>query len=341
MSSFRHALSSRAVAPSRRSRKHVIPLDVRGVIAGLLVLVALAGCRREVEKPYPDSRIPPMLAPRYFAPDGWAWGSVAAPGLAPVRYGVTGPTMVPRAHVVIAAAPDESAEVYFETVRALQAKGYVVWVIDPSPSPAAGAAVLRTLIDTVVRPKSSEALVVAGAQAGVLPVLIEAESPGPRLDGVVLWSPQLVQPLAAEARKQAGMGLGAFAAAGEHAWIRPAYDLSGRATLVEAWRTANPDLRPAKRSWNWFVAQADGIDLATNALRLRAITAPVLFMEARPEPPAEQVCKTMIRCEQRLVAGDASVPLHLSADTSRDVWLSGFIDFVEAAIVRAQSVHAV
>jgi lysophospholipase len=312
---------------------------VRGAIAGLVLLAALAACRREADKPYPDSRIPPMLGPRFFAPDGWAWGQVSAPGLAAVRYGVTGPTTTPRAQVVIVAGPDENAEVYFETVRNLQAKGYVVWVLDAAPSPAAGAQTLQVLIDQVVRPKSDDILVVAGAEESVAPVLIEAENPGPRLDGVVLWSPSLSQPLAQEARKQAGLGLGALAASGQHDWTRPTYDLSGRTTLVEAWRTANPDLRPPKRAWNWFAAQADGEDQASDPLRLKTVHSPVLLLEAQPETRADGACRTMLRCERKLIPG-ADAPLHLAPDAERDQWLSAFTGFVEAAITRAAPVHS-
>ncbi len=307
---------------------------MRGVVTVLVLVVALAGCRREADKPYPDSRVPPMLGPRYFAPDGWAWGSVAAQGLAPVRYGVTGPTAAPRAHLIIQADPDESAEVYFETVRALQAKGFVVWVLDAAPSPAAGAQALRVLIDQVVRPKASDVLIVAGAQAGVAPVLIEAETPGPRLDGIVLWSPVLTEPQAADARHQAGLGLGAFTATGQHDWTRPTYDLSGRATLVEAWRLANPDLRPAKRPWSWFVALADGQDQAADPVRLKAVAAPVLLLESKAQQRADEACRDMLHCERRLVPG-ADTPLHLAPDAQRDQWLSAFTGFVEAAISRA------
>jgi lysophospholipase len=313
---------------------------VRSLFSGLVMILALAGCNRETPKPYPESRVPPMLAPRYFAPDGWAWGTVAAQGLAPVRYGVTGPSGAPRAHVVIAAGPEENAEVYFETVRDLQAKGYVVWVLDAAPTPSAGAQALRVLIDQVVRPKSHEVLVLAAAQAAVVPILIEAETPGPRLDGIFLWSPILHDPFGDEARRQTGLGFGGFAASGQHDWTRPNYDLSGRATLVEAWRTANPDLRPGKRSWSWFAAQAEGAELASAPIRLKSVGAPVLLVEGRAESRAENLCAGIARCERRLISG-AEPPLHLAPDDVRARWLDAFTGFVESAIVRTASIHAV
>jgi lysophospholipase len=164
----------------------VIHKLVRKVLAGLALLL-LAGCGREAVHPYPQSRTPPWLAPRFFPPDGWAWGQVAVERTkAPIRYGVAAPSSVPRASVVILAGADESAETYFETARNLIGHGYTVWVLEASPSPQAGADALKALIDGVVRPKPQEALVVAGFERGAVAALIAAEAKGPRFDGLVL-----------------------------------------------------------------------------------------------------------------------------------------------------------
>ena len=74
----------------------------------LVVFLALAACHREAKAPFFDTRTPPSIAPRFFPPEGWAWGTVQAPGAPAVRYGVAAPTGVPKASVVIAAGAEET-----------------------------------------------------------------------------------------------------------------------------------------------------------------------------------------------------------------------------------------
>ena len=45
------------------------------VLAGLFLL--LTGCGGADDRaPFAESRIPPSLGPRFWAPEGWAWGLI-------------------------------------------------------------------------------------------------------------------------------------------------------------------------------------------------------------------------------------------------------------------------
>jgi lysophospholipase len=304
----------------------------------LLLLLALAGCHREGKPQFFDSRVPPSLSPRFFPPEGWAWGTVEPPGGPDIRYGVAAPTGVPKASVVIQANAGESAEVYFETAHDLIDRGYTVWVLDPAPSPIIGAAAIHALIDNMVRPRAGETVVLAGYDSAALAALLEAESRTPRIDGLVVWSPRLYEPLGAEAAAKVKMGLGALAADGERDWTRPTYNLSGRATLAQAWQTANPDLRPGRRPWNWFASSAEGAGLAADPVRLKAMTVPVLLMDPAGDSRAAQACAAMAHCE-KAAPGTSPSPLHLAPDSVRNAWLKAFEDFVEARL--ADHAHGV
>ncbi len=305
---------------------------MRGWLSLLVPVLALAGCSREDEKtPFFDTRIPPSLSPRFYPPEGWAWGTIQPPGQPAVRYGVAAPTGVPRASVIIAAAAGEPAEVYFETVHDLVSHGFTVWVMDAAPSPLGGGQALHFLIDNVVRPHAGDTVVVAGYDTGALSGLLEAEGRNPRIDGLAIWSPKLSEPLGGQAAQKARMGLGALAAAGEHDWVRPTYDLSGRATLAQAWETANPDLRPGKRPWSWFANTAEGVGFAIDPDHLKAVTLPVLMVAADGDARAAQACSTLPHCE-RLTAQAGALPLHLAPDTARDPLIKALEGFVDARI---------
>ena len=311
---------------------------MRGVAALFLVALALAGCHRGEKDAFVDTRIPPSLSPRYFPPEGWAWGTVQAEGGSPVRYGVAAPSGVPKASVVIAAAAGEPAEVYYETAQNLISQGYTVWVLDPGPSPSAGAAAIHALIDNMVRPKASDIVVLAGYDYGALEALLEAEALTPRIDGLVVWEPLLTEPMGAQAAEKMRVGLGGFAAAGEHGWVRPDYDLSGRATLPQAWQTANPDLRPKPRPWSWFANAAVGADQADDPARLKLLSVPVLIVGPAADAKTDALCKALAHC-QRASTETAKAPLHLAPDAQRGPWLTAIEAFVAARV--AERAHGV
>ena len=103
---------------------------VRTLLAALLLLTLAACGQGELAGPFADSRTPPVLGPRFFKPEGWAWGYVQA-GKRPVqRYGVVTTWRGPRATIVVLPGYGESAEVWYESAAALTRRGYSVWVLD-------------------------------------------------------------------------------------------------------------------------------------------------------------------------------------------------------------------
>ncbi len=304
---------------------------MRGAVIALVVLAALTGCKRREDIASQDTRTPPSLGPRFYPPEGWAWGTVAPEGSPAIRYGVSSTTGTPRATVILLAGGGEPAETYFETARDLIDKGFTVWILDPAPRPTAGAQALRFMVDNVVRPRAGDTVVVAAYDSGVLAALLEAETQRPRVSGLVLWSPKLAEAEGDEARKRVGQGLGAFKAAGEHDWIRPDHDLSGRATLADAWRTANPDLRPKPRPWNWFLAQADAIAAAADPGRVKSVDLPVLVLESGRDDRARTLCTALPRCVRTTLETEKAPP-HLASDRVRGVWLAALTGFVEDRI---------
>ena len=60
----------------------------RLALAGLLLLLAACG-GGDGRAPFVESRIPPALSPRFWAPDGWAWGLLKVGDAPAQRYGVS------------------------------------------------------------------------------------------------------------------------------------------------------------------------------------------------------------------------------------------------------------
>lgn len=296
--------------------------SVRRRLVLFLSLLALSACQKAGERAdLLDTRTPPQVGPRFYPPEGWAWGEVDK-----VRYGVTAPAAAPRGQIVILAGSDEPAEVYFETVRDLTARGWTVWVMDAAADPVIGAAGLRGLIDNVIRPKADEPLVIAGGRSAAVTALIAVEENPRRIEGLFLWEPPLADPLAEEARDRVKSGLGGLPATGEHDWARPDYDLSGRGTLVEAWRTANPDLRPKKRPWKWFADADAARQLALRPERLAGVRAPA-FVIAGSEA-AWKVCAALVDCGFTRMESEPT-PYHLGSDGTREVWLNAFLGLLD------------
>ena len=306
-------------------------------LALLAAAAALAACHKPAPAKSAEMRTPPSLSPRFYAPDGWTATWLGLPGYAPVRYGVASPPVGPRATVVIVASVEENAEVYFETARDLLARGYAVWILDPAPTPDAGAEAVRSTVLGLVRPKTGDTVILAGGRSAVLPILQAVERGPLPVSGVVLWTPKLSEPLAAQAADAVRNGQGASAPGAEKAWVRPTWDITGRATLADAWRVANPDLRPDKRPWSWFLAQAQAASNVTEAARLKTVVAPVLLVQDRADPRAEAACTALPRCN-RVTVTASDQPPHLGADGPRTAWLAAFTGFVEDAV--AAQAHA-
>ncbi|MDI1366217.1 MAG: alpha/beta hydrolase, partial [bacterium] len=171
-----------------------------------LLLASLAGCGDGGSRaPFAESRVPPSIAPRFYAPDNWAWGFVRVGAGRVQRYGVSAPPVAPRAIVLILTGYAEPAEKWFETARRLNTDGYTVWVLERqgqggseratpwrdlghADSFEPDVAAVRALINVVVRPKGDTPLVVLGHGDGGL-VALRALEGGLPSDGLILSSP--------------------------------------------------------------------------------------------------------------------------------------------------------
>jgi lysophospholipase len=313
----------------------------------VLLFLWLAACDREgATGPFAESRTPPDLGPRFFAPEGWAWGYVQVGDKPPQRYGVASTWRAPRANIVILPGYGESAETWFETVRSLTRQGYTVWVLDRAgqggsgryalprdlgyaPSFEPDAAALTSLVRVVIRPQPGTPLIVIGSADGAVVALRAAER-GLRTDGLVLSSPKLA-PAAAEPLKGLAAripGLDRLPDRGWRSWSRGDPDDRARGLthdpwrggVTKAWQTANPDLRMSGQSLAWRRAFAGA---SSEALKGAArVAAPVVMVTAgAPEPRLTALCQAMADCRAVPIAG-ARRALHLEADPWRDPWLA-------------------
>ncbi len=304
-----------------------------------------------------DSRTPPALAPRFFPPEGWAWGQIAQPGAPLIRYGAVSPAAQPRAHVVILPTYGESAEVYFETARDLTARGYAVWVLEAAGQGGSqrfagpvdlgrsngfglDAAALEGLVTQVIRPDGRRPVVVAASGASALTALLAGEAGKAPLDGLFLWDLPASPPAGADhAREMTDRKLGSLRADAGQAWSRPTVDLSGRATLPAAWQLANPDLRMGGPAWEWIAAQDRARRDALDPARARGLRSAVLVLQAAPSAPTTALCAAQPHCRLQIEARPGPVPRHLAPDSVRAPWLDALAAFVEARI--ADRLHGI
>ena len=250
-----------------------------GVLFGLALLLSACG-GQDARAPFTDSRIPPGLAREDWPPEGWAWGLIQIGKDPPQRYGVLGPTIAPRAQVLILPGYGDFAETWFAAATAFAARGYTVWVLDGAgqggsgrwtsprdlghvPSFNGDAAAIHQMVAQVIRPQGGQPLVViAGGAAAPLAVRIFAAGQMPA-SALILTGPSLAAPAGATLGSNLGavrrLGLGALRAPGGHGWDRadPPGPSTGAAALRHAWQTANPDLRMGGPSLTWLSAFGD------------------------------------------------------------------------------------
>ncbi len=321
----------------------------------LAAAAMLSACRdQDTRAPFTDSRIPPGVESRFFPPDGWAWGLVQPTGFPAARYGVSSPPGVTRGDVLILASYGEPAEIWFETARDLNGKGYVVWVLEPIGQGGSGrysrlrdlgyaesltpdVLAAKAMAEKVVR-RRPLIVIASGTSA---PAAIQALASGTPADGLILTSPRL-QPdddiQLAKARAVQAHGLGWLRANLHGGWARHGRDdlAQGlthdpeRGRLRLAWQTANPDLRMGSPSWTWLAAFADAAGIA-RAEEPRLAT-PVLVLEAdRTVPSARADCRRMPHCTFQPLSG-AGPALELEADSRRAPWLKQVTDFADGAV---------
>jgi len=340
---------------------------MRSRLLAALLFLTLAGCGEGGSRaPFAESRTPPSIALRFYAPDGWTWGYVRIGDGLVQRYGVSAPPVGPRATVVILTGYGEPAEKWFETVRRLNATGYTAWVLEPqgqggseratpwrdlghADSFETDAATLRALVKVVIRPTGETPLVILGHADGAL-VALRAVETGLPTDGLILSSPAFtlntLPQLPTDPRQTSlwasRLKLGWLTAPGTQGWRRDGPDgvATGRTSdrlrgaVQRAWQTANPDLRIGAPSLGWMAAFYDAADRAqSDASRVRP---PVLLLRGgqdRIAPPARatRACAAIAAC-QSVSFPTGRHELHMESDAVREPWLTQIEAFVRATI---------
>jgi lysophospholipase len=263
----------------------------------LAIFLALGGCQRETAREIStESRTPPGLAGRFFPPEGWAWG--VAPG--GHRYGVSAPSAGIVGQVLILPGQGESAEAWFETARDLNARRYVVWVLDP---PGDGASV-AAMIGQVIRPHGGPPLILLTQDEAALPALSALSRERPQVAALVLSSPVLPP-----ARPP----------------VIPAGDEIRGATL-DHWRKANPDLR-AKAGWS--LRKGESAKQVRD--RLARLATPTLILTgAQGETSVKETCQAIPSC-RGVTTLETAGAMHLDADRVRLQWLAAIEGFAAGA----------
>lgn len=317
-------------------RAHKAPVWLL-LLATAVMLAACGGAR----EPFAESRTPGSLAPRFYPPEGWGWGFLQIGNAPAQRYGVSAPPVTASAQVLILPGYGETAESWFETVRALNDRGYTVWVLERegqggsgrftgsrdighAPSFDADVAATRAMLRMIAANGVAAPLVIL-AQGAAAPVARLALGQGGQADGLILSAPiETVRGGDLRAGQQGRLlrkvGLGGLRVLGGDGWRRDRLGLPGadaldpaRAAMQLAWQTTNPDLRMGGPSYGW---QAALLDATEAARRVRAYTGPLLVAPAR------------VGAEQ------------LDRDPGRNDWLTAIIGFIEARIAEKQPTPA-
>jgi lysophospholipase len=261
--------------------------------------------------------------------------------------------------MIIATGYGESAEVYYETVRDLNARGWSVWVIEPHGQGGSGrfpgqrdvgrsagfdkdAAAIRWLVENVIRPSEEDEVVLAAHGSAILPALLLLEGGFRRVDRLAAWSPDLSSQRDPErARLMRRIGLG-WTPGGGKGWRRPRTALTTRPMVSAAWQVANPDLRMGSKGWSWLAAQADAAGDAGVALPnpsvakqpMPHLTQPIFL--SGPAGSAGNLCDRLPRCTFRQAQDDE----HLGPDATRTLWLEGLTGPSETSSTAPLADHA-
>ncbi len=316
--------------------------------------------------PFADTRTPPALGTRFYPPQGWAWGFVRSGEGLTQRYGVASPPVAPKAVILILTGYGESAEKWFETADDLVDKGFTVWVLErqgqggserATPWRDLGhadsfdpdVAVVRALVNGVIRPKGDIPLVVVGHSEGGL-IGLRAMEDGLHADGLVLSSPALGLVTLPRSRAEFArftpvmrtLRLGWIKTPDQPGWRREGPDGfqlglthdGERGRVQDAWMLANPDLRMGGRSLGWYAAFFDTSDAA--ARDARKVEAPVLMLDAGRDRvvtagPQTRLCAAMSGCQETRYP-NAGHDLHMESDAVRQPWLDAIVDFTRARI---------
>jgi lysophospholipase len=313
----------------------------------LLCALLLTACGQDGgQEAFTDSRLPPSITPRFYPPEGWAWGLVQAGEFPAQRYGVSAPATAPTAHLLILPGYGESAEAWFETAADLNRRGYAVWVLEAAGQGGSGRFALPRDVGhipslepdlmavkamlRVVIPQDDRPVVVLGQQSGGLLAILAAQR-GWTGDGLIVSAtglPPAASPLD-DGITRASFGW--LRDPREPSWSRETAYRTGppgadpfRNAVQQAWQQANPDLRMAGPSVGRRVvmAQAGGWALAA----LPGIPRPVLVIGG---PAFGAACARAASCESRPAPPGAKGPYsQLEADGPRGAWLTSVDGFV-------------
>ncbi len=325
-----------------------------GLIAGLLILLAACG-RDDARKASAPADIPAALSPRFYPPDGWAWGTFGEGK--PQRYGVASPRSAPSGIVVILPGYGEPAEVWFETASNLIARGHTVWILDRPGQGGSARYVpphdlgfvprfdtdsdgLQTFLASIVKPRPDDVVVVL-AHADATPAALLALGRGMKVDGLIANSAELAS--AGDSPLLKVFQRPDVPPFGWRPWSedRPDDRAIGlthdreRGRLRQTWMLAKPELRLSSPSLGWLEAFATASrEVGAKPARL---TAPILMVN--PNRPASGLCDELAACRQEALTG-ARAAIHLETDQWREPWLEQVDDFV-AQRVSAQQEAAI
>lgn len=341
-------------------------MRVRLALAGLLFLLAACG-GGDGRAAFVESRIPPNLSPRFWAPEGWAWGLLKIGDAPAQRYGVSSTPVTPQAQVLILTGYGESAEAWFETARDLNARGYSVWVLERAGQGGSERYLLPRDLghapqfdDDIMAVKTLARMMAAGAPRAPVIILghsvgglvaVAAVERGAPAEGLILSAPAFAADDLVDSGKArlVKAGLGRLPAAWNSGWARGGPDgvAAGltsdpwRGKVEMAWQTSNPDLRMGGQSLGWlasFRATSKAIEPG-----LAALETPTLLLRGGRDRNADaaaqtRICAAMARCRAYLLA-EGRHALHLERDRVRIPWLAAVDTFVRTR-AGAQSVQA-
>jgi lysophospholipase len=335
--------------------------------AMVLAFGQLAACSpRDARAPVADTDLPPSLSPRFYPPEGWTWGLVKAADAPAQRYGVSGPRLAPRGSILILTGYDDPAETWFETVSALNRRGYVVWLLERAGQGGSGrlsrrrdlghvdsfapdAAAVQTMVRTIIRPRDGSPLVMLGHSVGGL-VALRAVQDGTPIAGLILSAPSVEPydgaPSLATARLARGLGLGWLRAPGQGGWRRLASKGApeqlthdpARTAMRQAWPAANPALRMGGPSYAWVAAFGDAAEAAKSAApRIATSTLTIIAGDDAPagQSAARGLCASMPTCRETTIGG-AWRDLPRETDAARGPWLDAVDGFMRQAAGKAR-----
>jgi len=285
-----------------------------------LMILALGACGEGggSRGPFTDTRLPPGLSPRFWPPEGWAWGLLQISGKPALRYGVAAPRGASIGHVIILPSYGETAEGWFETTRALIDRGYTVWILEAAgqggsgryvadrrhghaPDFEADIAGLAALDRVIVRPTKTEPVTILASGLSELAALAAIDR-GYRPARLILSEP-----------------LGPIPDRGPWKRQDATPHRSARRRASDSWSLANPDLRTGGPSRGWVRAR-EKLQAEVMGASLGKVTVPVRVIAPDPD---HFPCARLIHCHETILPAKESYPF--APDATREPWLAAVV----------------